>query len=94
MWRLYFHTEFLKQTVVLLNQRLTSQSLTLNSHVAVDVPIQVETTVHDLDQGTGEEVVGVPLSSFGRRHLREGHTEHKQHALRILPRSHLPEEML
>jgi len=76
--------------VVLLNQRLTSPSLTLNSHVAVDVPIQVETTVHDLDQGSGEEVVGVPLSSFGRRHLREGHTEHKQHALRILPRPHLP----
>jgi len=42
----------------------------LNSHVAVDVPIQVETTGHDLGQGSGEEVVGVPLSNFGGRTMK------------------------
>ena len=48
----------------------SDQSLPLNSHVAVDVPIKVETTGHDLGQGSGEEVVGVPLSNFGGRTVK------------------------
>ena len=58
----YFHSGGDCGTTQQETDFLGDQSLTSNSHVAVGVPIEVETNRYDLDHGSGE--VGVPLSEW------------------------------